>query len=344
MLFSFFGIAGVLIVTGAILSILGVGHLKVTLPVEHKASYQFFEGVSYPSALHVQGNQLVNAEGEIIRLRGIMIPDPYHLNEEGQFKQELITEIKNAGANVIRIPVHPEFWQQDKDYLWRYLDPLVTWAGNAGMYVIIDLHFIGNIATGEGDQMPNLEIPASEFTDRFWITVAPYFSKAPHVLFEIFNEPADITVNEWISSSSHLINLIRSEEINQPLIIGGVEYSKDLSWVLTSPLQDDNLIYSSHIYPSHPINQWDHWFGEISSQYPVMITEWGFLDASTIQGPQYLAGSRQGYGDPLISYMDSHGIGWVACWYDDEWLPPMFSEGRESMTEYGLWIFDKLKP
>jgi endoglucanase len=127
------------------------------------------------------------------------------------------------------------------------------------------------------------------------------------------------------------------------LIVGGVEYSRDLSWVLKSPLKDDNLVYASHIYPSHSESQWGNWFGEVAAQYPVMITEWGYLDAGTVIGPAYLVGSRQSYGEPLLSYLDELGSGWVACWYDDEWLPPMFTPGRESLTEYGQWVLGKLK-
>ena len=343
-LFSIAGIIGAIIILVLILTAFGDGHFVVSLPVEHKDFYKVPQGASYPPALHTQGNQLVNEKREIVRLRGVMVPDPYRLGEEGRFKKELIADIRATGANVIRVPAHPEFWQRDEDYLWRYLDPLVSWAGDAGMYVIIDLHFIGNIATGEGDQMPDLKIPAAEFADQFWSQVAPYFSNAPHVLFEIYNEPSDITIADWVDSSIHLVKLIRSLGVTQTLIVGGVEYSKDLSWVLETPLEYDNLAYASHIYPSHSESLWGHWFGEVAALYPVLITEWGFLDAATVEGPDYLAGSRQSYGDPLLAYLDELGIGWAACWYDDEWLPPMFAPGRESMTEYGQWVLDKLKP
>ncbi len=209
--------------------------------------------------------------------------------------------------------------------------------------MIIDLHFIGNIANGSGDQMPDIEIPAAEFSDQFWSQIAPYFKDAPNVLFEIYNEPADISTADWINSSTHLVDLIRSLGITQPLIVGGVEYSKDLSWVLDSPIDDDNLVYASHIYPAHSSQSWDHWFGAVAERYPVLITEWGYLDAKTVDGPVYLAGSKEGYGDPFLAYLDSRDIGWVACWYDGEWLPPMFTTDGKSMNEYGQWVIGELK-
>ncbi len=337
------GLVALLIVTVAILALTKPENFRVQLPLEHKTAFVVPDDASYPAALHVEGNRLVDASGQTVRLRGVMIPDPYRLDGEKRFNQELIAEIQATGANVIRVPVHPENWQNDADYLWRYLDPLVSWAGDAGLYVIIDLHFIGNIASGAGEQMPDLKQPAAAFADAFWTQVAPYFAAAPHVLFEIYNEPADISVAEWRGSAAHLVELIRSLGAGQPLIIAGVEYSRDLSWVLEQPLDDDNLAYAAHIYPSHARSGWAGWFGEVALHYPVLITEWGYLDANTIEGPSYLAGSRETYGEPLLAYLDELDAGWVACWYDDEWLPPMFTADRGSLNDYGQWVLDKLK-
>lgn len=344
LIISFAALIGLIVLFILVTQLLGIGHLSINLPVEQKASYQLPAEAVYPPTLHVNGNQLVDPAGNPVILKGVMIPDPYRLAREGRFKQSLIDEIRAAGANVVRVPVHPENWQHDPDYLWRYLDPLVTWAGDAGMYVIIDLHFIGNIATGAGDQMPDLDQPARVFAEQFWGSVAPYFSAAPHVLFELYNEPANISAAKWRESSAELVSLIRSLGVSQPLLVGGVEYARDLSWVLANPLDDPNLVYTAHIYPAHSKSRWDHWFGEVAQYYPVLITEWGFFDARELDGPGYLAGSVENYGEPFLAYLEEHGIGWVACWYDDAWLPPMFLDGLEEKTVYGQWLLEKLQP
>lgn len=344
LLFTFASLIGLIALFILITQLLGIGDLSFNPPVKHKDHYEVPAEAVYPSVLHVSGNQLVDTFGNPVILKGVMIPDPYRLAREGRFKQSLIDEIRATGANIVRVPVHPENWQHDADYLWRYLDPLVTWAGDAGMYVIIDLHFIGNIATGAGDQMPDLDQPAAVFAQQFWSSVASYFSDAPHVMFELYNEPANISAETWRESCAELVSLIRSLGVTQPLLIGGVEYARDLSWVLENPLEDTKLVYTSHIYPAHSKSRWDHWFGEVAQRYPVLITEWGFLDAQEMQGPDYLAGSVETYGEPLLAYLEEHGIGWVACWYDDEWLPPMFLDGFKSKTSYGRWVLDKLQP
>ena len=114
----------VLLVSGA-----RSGHLTLTLPVEHTAEFADEHLPLFPSPLHVRGHQLVNSADEVVLLRGVMPPDPAVLDERGRFNRDFFSRIRRTNSNVIRLPVHPEEWVGDQDYLWRYLDPLVSWAG-----------------------------------------------------------------------------------------------------------------------------------------------------------------------------------------------------------------------
>jgi hypothetical protein len=49
------------------------------------------------------------------------------------------------------------------------------------MYAIIDWHYIGNIATGEGSQMPDPAERPRDLRLAFWRATARYFRNAPHV-------------------------------------------------------------------------------------------------------------------------------------------------------------------
>ena len=247
-----------------------------------------------------------------------------------------------TGANVIRVPVHPEHWEQEADYLWRYLDPMVAWAGAAGMYAIIDLHFIGNVETGAGGQMVDTHSPSKEFTLAFWRQVAAYFKGAPHVIFEIFNEPESISASDWRRNAGEIVAAIRETGAEQVVIVGGVEYSRDLAWVVEQPVARTNIAYTAHIYPSHAFSSWDSWYENAAERFPVVLSEWGWIDAAADQKTDYLVGTRASYGEPLIRYLDEHGIGWVACWYDDEWLPPMFTQGFSDLTDYGIFVESQL--
>lgn len=317
---------------------------KITLPVEHKPAYSHENMAAFPDGLKTDGNQLVNLSGEPVFLRGVMPQGPSRLHSRNRFGRKLFDEIAASGANVVRIAVDPESYARDADYLWRYLDPMVSWAGENGMYVIIDLHYIGNIATGAGEEMIVLEdLSPRELSLTFWAQTAAYFKDAPHVIFEIFNEPANIKAADWRENAQELIHAIRAQGAGQLIIAGGVEYSRDLSWVLENPLEDNNLAYAAHIYPGHSRALWDYWFGDTAERYPVLLTEWGFMEADGDPKHGYLVGDAESYGEPLLAYADERLAGWVACWYDDGWFPPMFAKGMKTPTPLGEFVLTRLK-
>ena len=313
------------------------GSLSFTVPIPHKPTYEG-DLSRYPEQLYVSGNQIVAADGKPVILRGLMPADPAVLARKSRFERSFFDEIAATGANVIRIPIHPEYWERDPDYLWRYLDPIVTWNGENGIYTIIDLHFIGNIETSSGAQMPDINIHSKDFTIAFWQQAASYFKDAPHVIFEIYNEPSGISPAAWRASAADIVTVIRESGANQLIIVGGVEYSKNLSWVLKDPMLGENIAFATHIYPAHGKLSWDRWFGDVSEKYPVLMTEWGWMDQDTTGKQPYLVGSQETYGQPLIDYLGERGIGWVACWYDDEWLPTMFDNDFSESNSFGNFV------
>lgn len=316
------------------------GNFSIQLPVEHKPQFSA-DTTLYPSRLHVEGNHLVNERGETVRVRGLMPADPYKLSRDGNLTQEFIEEMRTFGANAIRIPVHPEFYSRDADYLWRYLDPIVTWAGEAGLYVIIDWHYIGNVVTGAGPMMPDIDEKPQELTMAFWTQTAGYFKDTPHVMFEIFNEPQAISADLWRENANQIVRVIRDQGAEQVILVGGTNYGKDLSWVLKEPVSGVDIAYASHIYPSHKPSTWDSSFGDVAGVVPVIMTEWGFMDQAQTAESKYLVGTVEGYGEPFLQYLDERQTGWIACWYDDEWMPPLFTEDFKSLTSYGLWLSEQ---
>jgi endoglucanase len=334
--------AGILVLSGVCLVLSRSGHLSFTPPIAHRPSFSA-DTAAYPVRLHTSKNAIADVNNQPVVLKGLMPPDPAQLNTKGKFTRSFFQEMRDAGSNVIRIPIHPGNWEQDPDYLWRYLDPIVAWSGEMGMYVILDLHFIGNIASGAGSQMPNLHTSSRDFTLAFWKQVATYFKDTPNVIFEICNEPADITPSTWRSTAQEIVALIRGVEAEQVVIVGGVEYSKNLSWVENGPVDGENIAYAAHIYPVHSASSWDAWFGDVSAHYPVLVTEWGWLETAPGSETAYLVGSASSYGEPFLSYLNEHKIGWVACWYDDDWLPAMFQSGFSGLTDYGKFVKAKLQ-
>lgn len=326
---------------GFVLSQLGDFRFKPPVRRDEQFDLQSLHGA--PSALHVEGNRLIDADGQVVILRGVMVQDPDELDRRGYFHREWFEQVQSLGANVVRIPVHPERWYRDADYLWRYLRPAVRWAGELGMYVIIDLHYIGNISSGAGEHMPDIPVDAATLSRDFWQLTARYFKDTPHVLFEIFNEPAEISEAAWRPAAQELVDVIRAQGAVQPVIVSGLEWTSNLRMYLQQPIQDRNAVYAAHIYPQHSSRLWSVWFGDLAQQAPVIISEWGFMDENRLEGPDFLRGDAATYGRPLLDYLKQNGIGWVACWFDDAWLPPMRTADGQ-MTVFGQFVVDHLKP
>jgi aryl-phospho-beta-D-glucosidase BglC (GH1 family) len=333
----------IIIITIVILTAVFSENGKILLPVKHKEVFVPDNNTNYPLSVKVKENRIINSNGKSIIFKGLMPADPSRLHNINKFNKKFFEKIKRTGANIIRIPVHPESWVNDEDYLWRYLDPIVEWAGELNMYVIIDWHYIGNISNGEGQNMPDIDIPPRKLTSSFWNKISNYFKDAQHVLFEIYNEPADISKNEWIKVANEIISTIRSNGANQIIIVGGVQYGKNISWARENKIKDNNIVYASHIYPAHKENTWDYYFGKISKIYPVLITEWGFIDDNNKRtNKYYLKGNSEDYGEPLVKYLQEHNIGWIACWYDNKWEPKIFKEDFNHLTNYGAFIINHL--
>jgi len=339
------GILSVILVLLGAVAVLAVtsDNLRIHLPVEQTEHFEH-EGLdSFPAALHVEGRRFVTSNGEVVRLQGLMPSEPYELEGKKRFSRPFFEEMATSGANVIRIPVHPHTWTENPDYLWRYLDPAVAWAGELGLYAIIDWHSIGNIETGEAPLLPELYSHTEEMTVEFWTQVASYFRDAPHVLFEVFNEPQGISPEDWQRKATELVAVIRKQGARQPAIVGGTDHGRDLAWVLVTPVEDKNVAYASHIYPSHSESLWGIYFGRVAERYPVLITEWGFMGENLSAEQPYLNGSAADYGQALMSYLDERDIGWVACWYDAEAEPPMFQPDWQGHTGYGEYVMDRLR-
>lgn len=332
----------IVIIMGLVILGTVLGNGKLVVPIKQKDFYKNDKQSKFPSRLHVKKNQIVDAQNKAIIFKGLMAPDPQRLDVDKKFNKKYYDRMWTTGANVIRVPVHPDRWINDKYYIWRYLDNIVTWAGEAGVYVIIDWHYIGNIATGEGNEMPKIKEKPRDLTMKFWEQTSRYFKDTPNVIFEIYNEPANIAIEDWYKNAKDIIKTIRNAGAEQMILVGGIDYSYDLSWVNKEPILDNNAAYTSHVFPIK--NNWDYNFGDIAKAYPVVVTEWGFMDENRNQTKQkYLIANEDSFGRPLLEYMENKGIGWVACWYDDGWEPPMFKKNYNGYTNYGNFILKALK-
>ena len=280
--------------------------------------------------IQVKGNKFVDPEGCIVLFRGLSISDPDKIENQGRWSRKHFERVKDTGAIVIRIPVHPVAWRErtPAKYL-ELLDQAVGWCTELGIYVMIDWHTIGNLKAGLF-QDPMYETSQAE-TYNFWRMIARHFSGHNTVAFyELFNEPTvfsgqlgQATWSEWKAMNEEMIALIRSFDKETVVLVAGFDWAYDLTPVLYEPVKAEGIGYVTHPYsfkrpqPWEP--QWEKDFGFAADQYPVVATEFGF------QAEKGKTLAEDEYGPRIIRYLEGKGISWVAWVFDPEWWPQMIS-------------------
>ena len=275
--------------------------------------------------IKVEGNHFVDPQGKTILFRGIAISDPDKVERQGHWNKAHFEKVKEMGANVVRIPVHPIAWRERtaEKYI-KLLDEAVDWCTDLGMYVMIDWHTIGNLQT-EVFQDP-MYITSKAETFEFWRRISRHFAGNNTVAFyELFNEPTTYRGQlgpcswaEWKKLVETMITIIRAHDFETIPLVSGFDWAYDVTPLREEPIAAANIGYTTHPYPfkrSEPWPpKWEEAFGFAASQYPIIATEFGD-DAH----PGVLGVDPNHYGNEIIGYLEGKGISWVIWVLDPEW-------------------------
>ena len=293
--------------------------------------------------IRVEGNKFVDSQGETILFRGISISDPDKIEKQGHWNRAHFEHVKELGANLVRIPVHPSTWRERTPA--KYLDMLdqaVAWCTELDMHVIIDWHSIGNLKM-ELFQNPMYDTTQRE-TYEFWRAIARHFAGNNTVAFyELFNEPTtfrgqlgSVSWSEWKKMNEDIIHLIRAYDSETIPLVAGFDWAYDLTPLREEPIAAQGIGYVTHPYgnkrpkPWEP--KWEEDFGFAAANYPLIATEWGFelRDGEKI--------GEDDYGPHIVSYLEGKGISWVAWCYDPQWGPRLLKSWDYDLTGSGEFV------
>ena len=291
----------------------------------------------------VDGNKLVDNHNNTVRLRGVSIADPYYLaHYDYHFSEGILAELSDWNINVVRVPIHPGWWQAEEDYCQKYLDPVVSWGEKYGFYIILDWHAIGNPLTGEA-QNPEWKEKgytvydsSLQLAESAWVELAERYGENSWVMFELFNEPASlggqpVDWGEWRDTLTELIDRIRTHAPDTLILVSGWQWTYDLRGFATYPIERDNIAYVAHVYPNH--KEWEYYFGFLSYTRPVIVTEWGF--SPTVSRTEHYYGTREEFGEPFLQYMEDKNLSWIAWCFHPVWKPNMIKNWNFELTEEG---------
>lgn len=285
--------------------------------------------------LYAEGNRIKQVGGGDFTLRGVSLIDLGFLQSWQGGAVQMISRLTDPEdmrcgsvgwkTNVIRIPIFPPHLVQGWPYpfdpenedLYTLLRSVVDFCIRQGVYVILDWHDINNTF----DTLPQ--------AIEFWEYMAPRFADDTNVMYELFNEPINnIGTDEenWQSVKEDmetLIQVIRTYAPETLLFVGTPRWCQIIGPVAESPLSDENVVYTVHIYPYHWLSDTLYYRDSISrasAAVPVILGEWGFIEGD----PGILNGTIETYAAPLREFVEDLEIGHIAWVASYDWQPPMF--------------------
>lgn len=138
------------------------------------------------------------------------------------------------------------------------------------MYVIIDWH------THHAEQFQSQSIA-------FFQEMARTYGNDPHVIFEIYNEPLQISWSGTIKPYANaVISAIRAISPNNLIIVGTPSWSQNVDEASRDPITGfKNIAYTLHFYAgSHGQSLRDKATTALNNGVALFVTEWGSVNAS----------------------------------------------------------------
>ena len=317
-----------------------------------------FAGTSL--SLGVSGNHLVDGNGATVRLLGVNRSGTEYACIQGWGIFDGPNDAASVAAmaawhiNAVRIPLNEDCWLDINGVNSAYaganyrtaIQSYVTLLHQYGLYAILDLHWN---APGTAPATGQQELPDADHSPAFWSSVASLYKGDPAVLFDLYNEPHDVSWSCWLNGCSvgspawtaagmqSLVDAVRATGASQPIMVGGLAWSNDLSgWLANRPSDSANaLVASFHNYNFNICDPtcWNATVAPLAGQMPVVTGELGENDCA------------HGYIDQYMAWADAHGISYLG-WTWDTWDcangPALISNYDGTPTAFGIGFRDHL--
>ena len=280
--------------------------------------------------LHVAGVNRSGSEYACVQSWGIF---------DGPVDDAALGAITDWGTNTLRVPLNESCWLGIGGVRAEYsgaayrtaISDLVDRAARHGMATILDLHWA---SPGDRPATGQQIAPDADHAPAFWSSVASAFKDRPSVMFELFNEPRDISWDCWrdgcrtpagweASGTQRLVDSVRGAGATQPIILDGLNWGGDLSeWAQHAPHDPlDALVVGWHAYnfsQCHTSDCWDATVAPVAARHPVLLTEVGEDDCATA------------FLDQVLPWADRHGVGYLA-W---SWNTASCGSGPALISDY----------
>ncbi len=277
-----------------------------------------------PGGYYVNGNTICTAAGHPHLFHGV---DRSSLEYESGGDHISLSDFQLMAswqANVVRIALNQDYWLpgsqlSDPNYP-STVDNAVHWAEDAGMDVILDLHWSDQGVLGSCSHNCQ-QVMADANSITFWSEVASRYANDGRVLFELYNEPNNISWGVWksggtaggfqVAGMQQLYDTVRAAGAENLVLIGGLEWAADLSGVPDNRISGYNILYATHPYKTNVApGAFDGTWGFLTKTDPVIVTEFG--DSGDCDSNGGFTAAVTSYDSAVISSADQYNASWTA--------------------------------
>lgn len=305
-----------------------------------------------PPALRVIGNQLRTPNGKPVRLQGVNVPSLEWSNTgDEKIRESVRVALDEWRSNAIRLPVSQDRWfgkaegQTDGGKAYRSIvDSLIQDTSRRKAYLILDLHWS---SAGEwGKNLGQHKMPDTNSL-AFWQDAAVRYRNHSAVLFDLYNEPRDVSWEVWRNGGrveeedkgqrfayetpglQGLLDAIRAKGAKNVIVAGGLDWGYDLSGVVDGYALADpkgsGVVYDTHIYPWK--TEWDRKVSMAAARHPVLVGEVGCEPDPKQEDPATWA-------PKALAFIEKNRLSWTAWCFHPDASPRILSDWNYTPTPY----------
>ncbi|HEV2692616.1 MAG TPA: cellulase family glycosylhydrolase [Verrucomicrobiae bacterium] len=323
-----------------------------------------------PLPLHVAGTKILNSRGEPVLLRGVNAASMEWTSDgQGHILNTVNLAIHEWHVNIIRLPLSQDRWfgrapeQRDGGKSYRRLvRQIVDTCATNQCYIILDLHWSDCNEWGSNigqHSMPDLNSVA------FWKDFAPVYANHPAVLFDLYNEPHDVSWDVWLNGGvitdkpnsrwagpartyeavgmQRLLDTVRATGANNVVVAGGLDWAYDFSGILEGRQLADphgqGVVYADHCYDNknESVEEWIARMEAATAKIPVIVSEFGGN-----AGPGHVVPSDN-WLLHVMQVLNDHHWSWTAWDLHPGARPSLISNWSYTPTpKFGVYVKEAL--
>ncbi|MCK5134216.1 MAG: cellulase family glycosylhydrolase [Bacteroidales bacterium] len=286
--------------------------------------------------LSVDGLKLVNQYGNPIQLRG-MSTHGLQWFWNNYTDESLDVLAYEWGADILRISMYVQEggWETNPDGFTAKVSTLINKATDRGMYALVDWHQLE-----PPDPNYNLTNAITFFTD-----IATAHHAQNNIIYDICNEPSDVSWTQIKTYADTLIPIIRAIDPDAVISMGthgwstlGVADGKSHQDILDNPVNFPNIMYGFHFYAGGHKKPYLDELDKASDVLPIFVTEWG---------TQWYDGDQENdfeNSQKYINLMAEKKISWTNWNYSDDFRSGAVWKDPQTGANNGPWTDANLKP